>query len=330
MSEISQLKEKIFQINNDNLHSIVWEVFEFQYQHNKIYRKFTDYLGLQPRKEDLGSYPFLPVELFKNHRVVSVNETPSLHFESSGTTGQVNSRHYIADAEIYETSFTKGFERVYGSPKNWVILGLLPSYLERKNASLVYMVESLIRQSGRPENGFFLYDFAALRQTLLDCKAKNIPVMLFGVTFALLEFAAQFPGQYEQVTIIETGGMKGRGKELTRNELHDILSVQLQPKEIHSEYGMTELLSQAYSTDAGIFHCPPWMKVMKRDIYDPLLVNETQGRGCINVIDLANLLSCSFIATQDIGKFNSDGSFEVLGRVDNSDIRGCNLLTANW
>jgi hypothetical protein len=330
MSEISQLKEKIFQINNDNLHSIVWEVFEFQYQHNEVYRKFTDFLGLQPRKVDLGSYPFLPVELFKNHEVVSVSELPVLYFESSGTTGQVNSRHFIADAGIYETSFTKGFERVYGSPKDWVMIGLLPSYLERKNASLVYMVELLMRQSGRPENGFYLYDFAALQQTLLDCKAKNIPVMLFGVTFALLEFAAQFPGIYDQVTIIETGGMKGRGKELTRNELHRILSQQLQPKAIHSEYGMTELLSQAYSTDAGIFDCPPWMKVLKRDIYDPLLVNAQEGRGCINVIDLANVLSCSFIATQDIGKFYDDGRFEVLGRVDNSDIRGCNLLTANW
>jgi hypothetical protein len=261
--------------------------------------------------------------------VLAAEKLPELFFESSGTTGQINSRHYIVDPTIYEESFLKGFERVYGSTRDWVIIGLLPSYLERQNASLVYMVDALIKMSSQEESGFYLYDFQALGNVLQKCKLNGKKVLLFGVTFALLQWADAFPGHYPNVTIIETGGMKGRGKELTRAALHQILKEKLQAAEIHSEYGMTELLSQAYSTDEGIFHCPPWMKALKRDLYDPLNVTLNAGRGCINIIDLANLNSCSFIATQDIGRFYADGSFEVLGRVDHSDIRGCNLLTSS-
>lgn len=324
-----QLKDKIFQIENENFPSLVWEVFQFQYEKNKVFRQFTDFLKIVPDKNDLCSYPFLPVELFKNHDVLSAEKLPDLYFESSGTTGQVNSRHYIVDANIYQQSFLKGFERVYGPTTEWIIIGLLPSYLERQNASLVYMVDDLIKRSKQNESGFYLYDFQALGKVLQHCREAGKKVLLFGVTFALLQWADAFPGHYPNVTIIETGGMKGRGKELTRDALHRILKQQLQTAEIHSEYGMTELLSQAYSTDEGIFHCPPWMKVLKRDLYDPLNIALTPGRGCINIIDLANLNSCSFLATQDIGKFYTDGRFEVLGRVDNSDIRGCNLLTSN-
>jgi hypothetical protein len=251
---------------------------------------------------------------------------PLSFFESSGTTGSVNSRHYIADVSLYERAFMKGFWQFYGEPSDWVIMALLPSYSERPNASLVYMVNHWMASSGQPENGHYLYNYGALSEQLHATLSSGKKVLLIGVTFALLEWAAQFPGKFPGLTIIETGGMKGRGKELVREELHAILHERLHPDAIHSEYGMTELFSQAYSHSDGIFRCIPTMKVLRRDPYDPLAVSSTPGRGLLNIIDLANLGTCSFLAVQDVGKLYEDGAFEVLGRSDNSDTRGCNLM----
>jgi hypothetical protein len=326
MSDYITLRDKIFVSSPDAFDNLTWEVFQFQYQNNGVYRRFVDLLGRYPKHGDLTGIPFMPVELFKTHQVVCADLERHTYFESSGTTGSVNSRHYIADLSVYEKSFLWGFKERYGDPSEWVILGLLPSYLERKNASLVYMVRGLMVQSARGRESFYLYDYQKLYDDLMDLRHTPYKVMLFGVTFALLDFIKQFQGSFPNLTIIETGGMKGRGKELTRIELHEQLSAALSPGAIHSEYGMTELFSQAYSTDNGVFYAAPTMKVLRRDAYDPLFVTTEPGRGLINVIDLANLGSCSFIATQDIGLFRADGGFEVLGRSDYSDLRGCNLM----
>jgi hypothetical protein len=267
----------------------------------------------------------LPISFFKDHAVKSTEFKPQLVFESSGTTQTTTSRHYVKDAGIYEESFIKGFELFYGDTKAYCILGLLPSYLGRSNSSLVYMVDKLMQLSGHSFNGFYLHNYEELFNTLRELESNKQPVILFGVTYALLDFAEAFTMKFEHTTIIETGGMKGRKREMTRQEVHALLKKQFGVKHIHSEYGMTELLSQAYSKGDGVFSCPPWMKILVRDEDDPFEIKQ-DGRGIINVVDLANIYSCSFIATDDAGVLHDDGGFEVLGRVDNSDIRGCSLL----
>ncbi|RXK85960.1 long-chain-fatty-acid--protein ligase [Filimonas effusa] len=298
----------------------------FQYQHNKPYQQWCQLLQKpDPTAAGLAGIPFLPVSFFKTQEVITGSFTPEIVFESSGTTQTVNSRHLVKDLSVYEKSCITAFERLYGPIADWCIIGLLPAYLERQNSSLVHMVNRFMERSGRPENGFYLYDHAQLHQTLLSLEARKQKTLLIGVTFGLLDFAAAYPMQLGHTVIMETGGMKGRRAELTRYELHAYLQQQLGVSAIHSEYGMTELLSQGYSLGEGRFVCPPWMKILVRDEEDPLVVS-LQGKGIINVIDLANIFSCAFIATDDVGTVYPDGSFEVWGRVDASDIRGCSLM----
>ena len=298
----------------------------FQYKHNTVYRQWCDALGKQgDQLTRLTDLAFLPVSFFKTREVVTGSFEPAVVFESSGTTQSVNSRHLVKDVALYEKSCVAGFERMYGSIKDWCVIGLLPAYLERKGSSLVHMVHHFIGLSEQPESGFYLYEHEKLRDTLLALEAKGQKTLLIGVTFGLLDFAEAYPMQLKHTVVMETGGMKGRRAELTRFELHDYLQQQLGVTAIHSEYGMTELLSQAYSAGQGRFVCPPWMKVLVRDEEDPLTVCTT-GRGIINVIDLANIDSCAFIATDDVGRIYPDGSFEIMGRVDASDIRGCSLM----
>jgi len=271
----------------------------------------------------------LPISFFKTMPVTTGFE-PGFYFESSGTTGSINSRHYVKDIELYKKSFRSGFRQFYGDPADLCIIGLLPSYLERQHSSLVLMVDDLVQQSKNAASGFYLYDHEKLYHTLLANEKKRTPTVLIGVTYALLDFAQHFPMQLQHTIIMETGGMKGRREEMTRDEVHEILKRQLGVTTVHSEYGMTELLSQAYSTGEGIFNSPPYLKILLREEDDPLTVHDTVAgkilKGIINVIDLANVYSCAFIATDDIGKLYGDGSFEVLGRMDNSDVRGCGLM----
>lgn len=302
------------------------ETFRFQYGNNAVYRQWCNAISRNEHNVQAAEQiPFLPISFFKTHEVKCTPFEPAIVFESSGTTGMTSSRHLVKDISLYSESFLKAFELFYDSPKNYCILALLPSYMERGGSSLVYMIDELIRQSGHPSGGFYLHEHNQLAARLKELEGAGQKTILFGVTYALLDFAEAYPMQLKHTIIIETGGMKGRKKEITRNEVHHILTKQLGLQFIHSEYSMTELLSQAYSTGEGRFVCPPWMKVMLRSEDDPLDVYH-EGRGVINIIDLANIYSCSFIATDDAGQINSDGSFEVLGRIDNSDIRGCSLL----
>lgn len=298
------------------------QVWEYQYANNHVYKEWCDLVKKITPGNDT---PFLPISFFKTHKVVSGNFNAEAVFESSGTTTTINSQHFIRDLSLYKQSFMQCFNLFYGNIKDWCIIGLLPSYLERNNSSLVVMVDELINQSGHADSGFYLYEFEQVKQLLEKLEQQQQKTLLIGVTFALLDLAEQFPFSLKHTVIMETGGMKGRRKELTRQELHATLSKSFSTENIHSEYGMTELLSQAYAKGNGRFYCPPWMKILVRDEDDPLVVHN-QGKGVINVIDLANLDSCSFIATDDAGILYEDGSFEVLGRVDNSDIRGCSLL----
>ncbi len=303
------------------------EVFNQQFKNNLIYRSFCDLLYLSPSDiHQIEDIPFLPISFFKNKKVISGNKSTEIIFSSSGTTGSSTSRHHVSDLSIYEQSFLKAFQHFYGAPEDYVILGLLPSYLEREDSSLVYMVDTFIRKSQHPKSGFYLFNHEELHETLIELEASQTKTLLIGVSFALLDFIEKFPQQLKHTIVMETGGMKGRRKELIREDLHSILCEGFGVTQIHSEYGMTELLSQAYSKGDGIFHCPPWMKVLTREMEDPLSIQKTNKTGGLNIIDLANIHSCSFIATQDLGKVHEDGSFEVLGRFDDSDIRGCNLM----
>jgi phenylacetate-coenzyme A ligase PaaK-like adenylate-forming protein len=328
------LEKRIFAASPANFKVLAMELFQYQYQHNDIYRQFCNSLNTDPaRVDDIRSIPYLPISLFKTHRVTTTSFAEEAIFESSGTTQQTSSKHFIKDLSLYRQSFENGFRKFYGEPFNKCIIGLLPSYLERQNSSLVFMVDALIRESAQPLSGFYLTDHEKLHRTLLHNEIRKQPTLLFGVTYALLDFAEQYPMQLRHTTVIETGGMKGRREELTRQEVHRRLQEQLGLSLVHSEYGMTELLSQAWSKGDGIFHCPPWMKVLVRDEDDPLHVQcgaDVKDRpvsGVINCIDLANIYSCAFIATDDMGRLYANESFEVLGRVDNSDIRGCSLMT---
>ena len=272
--------------------------------------------------------PFLPIEFFKSQRVVSNNHDVQVIFTSSGTTGITTSSHNVTDVSWYEASFRKAFELFYGDIKDYTVLALLPSYLEREGSSLIYMADDLIKQSQNPDSGFFLYNHEELYKQLIKQQHNNKPTLLIGVTFALLDFVENYSLNFSELIVMETGGMKGRRKEMIREELHEQLRKGFGVAAIHSEYGMTELLSQAYSKGDGIFNCPPWMRIITRDTNDPITLIKDNKAGGINIIDLANVNSCSFIATQDLGKVYADGSFEVLGRFDNADIRGCNLLIA--
>lgn len=330
--------DKIFLVQQNSFEQLALAIFHFQYEANTVYKSFVDALGIKPDAiNKIEKIPFLPISFFKTNKIKTGRFNAEKIFESSGTTQSVSSRHHVKDISVYTESFTKAFENIYGRITEWCILGLLPSYLERGNSSLVYMVDYLIRKSQHPMSGFYLYDFDKLKETLISLEKDNQKTLLVGVTYALLDFAEKCPVKLPHTTIMETGGMKGRRKELTRVEVHEQLQKAFGKKEIHSEYGMTELLSQAYAEKEGRFRCPKWMKVLIRDDEDPLTVqrsvysgedHETKPlTGAINVIDLANVYSCSFIATDDVGKLYPDDSFEVLGRLDGSDLRGCSLLT---
>lgn len=302
------------------------QTFHFQYRENPVYHEWCTLTGTDlSAVKTPDSIPALPISFFKSREVVSGSFVPQAVFESSGTTQHLTSRHLVKELAIYRESFLNTFTQFYGAVNGWCILGLLPSYLERQNSSLVMMVDELIRLSGHPASGFYLDEHQRLSDTLQQLEASAQKTLLIGVTFGLLDFAAAHPQQLKHTVVMETGGMKGRRKELTRAEVHSLLRTGLGVGSVHSEYGMTELLSQAYSKGEGRFTCPPWMKILVRDEEDPFAVRPT-GRGILQVIDLANTYSCSFIATEDVGRVYEDGSFEVWGRLDNSDIRGCSLL----
>ncbi|MBK7434364.1 MAG: acyl transferase [Chitinophagaceae bacterium] len=309
------------------------ELFRFQYDQNEVYRKFCEGLNTDPGQvTQIEKIPFLPISAFRSHIVATTSFEPEAVFESSGTTQSTGSKHFIRDLALYRKSFQTAFRHFYGPVEEKCILGLLPSYLERGHSSLVMMVDELIKQSGHELSGFYLHDHEKLHRTLQHNELLKIPTLLIGVTYALLDFAEAYPMRLRTTTVMETGGMKGRRKEMTRMEVHRILQGRLGLSLIHSEYGMTELLSQAYSKGDGIFHCPGWMRICLRDEDDPLLVRSASGvtgkpmTGAINCIDLANIYSCAFIATDDMGKLYENGSFEVLGRLDNSEARGCSLM----
>ena len=322
------LKEQVFSIKSrQEFDSIALEIFRHQALNCPVYRQFIEGLKIDPFSiYDIAKIPFLPVECFKNHTIISSPDAPVVTFTSSGTTGATTSRHAVTDVSWYRESFRRTFKIFYGDITSYCILALLPSYLERGGSSLIYMAQDLIGQSNHPDSGFFLYDHDNLYSTLKKQQELNQPTILIGVTFALIDFADQFPIDFPKLIVMETGGMKGRRKEMIRDELHTALCKGFGVKCIHAEYGMTELLSQAYSKGNGVFNCPPWMKVIARDINDPFTYLGSENTGGINVIDLANFNSCSFIATQDLGRVSANESFKVLGRFDNSDIRGCNLL----
>jgi hypothetical protein len=323
-----EFEDKVFSIVPVEFESLALEIFRFQAAHNELYGSFINELHIDPETvNSISGIPFLPISFFKSHPIVTTRFTPELVFESSGTTGTVNSRHQVKTLAVYRNSFVKGFEHFYGPIADWCIIGLLPSYLERQHSSLVYMVDEMIRISKSPESGFYLYDFARLAQVLETLEQRGQKTLLIGVTFGLLDFSEQFKMTLKSTIIMETGGMKGRRRELTRDEVHDQLKESFGAKAIHAEYGMTELLSQAYSKGDGLFECAPSMRVLLREEDDPFSLSTDVGKsGLINVIDLANIYSCSFIATDDIGRMHEDGRFEVLGRLDNSDLRGCSLM----
>jgi Acyl-protein synthetase, LuxE len=343
--------DKILSVKEDGFEALALEIFRFQHKHNPVYNAYVNALNILPDSVDsISAIPFLPVRFFRSQIVKTTIFDPECIFESSGTTGASASRHYIKDILLYEENFIKCFESFYGPLQNFCILGLLPSYLERNNSSLVYMVDKLILRSGHPKSGFYLKNTEQLLNVLDDLNERSQPVLLIGVTFALLDLANEINDRRsarvnadplsegilrsdDTLIIMETGGMKGRKEEMVRQELHELLMNSFRVKEIHSEYGMTELLSQAYSKGGGIFKAPPWMNIVLRDEDDPLQtigsINHTIAEyqtGPINIIDLANVYSCSFIATDDVGKQYPDGSFEVLGRIDSSDLRGCSLM----
>lgn len=323
--------DKIFSVTAKSFPQLALDIFRFQYENNKVYSSYANALGKVPSTVDeIEKIPFLPISFFKTDEIKAGKFNAEVIFESSGTTHTVNSRHHVKDVSIYTQSFATNFEEIYDDLKGWCILGLLPSYLEKGNSSLVFMVDAFIKRSQHPKSGFYLYDLEKLKETLLFLERANQKTLLIGVTYALLDFAEKFPISLKKTIIMETGGMKGRREELTRMEVHERLQKAFGNTEIHSEYGMTELLSQAYAKKDGKFQCPPWMKVLIREDEDPLSLRSSESgvvAGAINLIDLANVYSCSFIATDDVGKLYADKSFEVLGRMDGSDLRGCSLLT---
>jgi hypothetical protein len=321
-----QWNDKVFGVQEENFEQLALEVFRFQAGNNPVYADFLKALRVDVSSvSQILQIPFLPIRFFKTHEIKTTQFEPQMIFESSGTTASINSRYFVKDISLYEESFIRGFDFFYGPLKNYCIIGLLPSYFERKNSSLVYMVDKLIRLSEHPQSGFYLNEYEQLALVLQELEKRNQPIILIGVTFALLDFAERFSFPLQYTVVLETGGMKGRRQEMIRPEVHALLKKAFSLNAVHSEYGMTELLSQAWSKGEGVFTCPPWMKILVRDEEDPFVIKKA-GLGPINIIDLANIWSCSFIATDDVGKLYPDGSFEVLGRVDGSDLRGCSLM----
>ncbi|WP_298238603.1 acyl transferase [uncultured Algibacter sp.] len=320
--------QAIFKIKTkSDFEKMALEVFKFQFRNNKVYRSFCDLINRDPSDvKTIKDIPFLPIQFFKTHNVLSSKESIEATFTSSGTTGSTTSKHYVTNLELYKHSFTEGFAHFYGNIEDYTILALLPSYLEREGSSLIYMVDNFIKQSHSANSGFYLNNLSELTSTLKKLDSIGKKILLIGVSFALLDLVESYKFNLKNTIIMETGGMKGRRKELIRAELHDKLKEGFGVETIHSEYGMTELLSQAYSKGEGAFNCPKWMRVLTRDTEDALSIQNYEQTGGINIIDLANINSCSFIATQDLGKVYKDGSFEIVGRFDNSDIRGCNLM----
>ncbi len=334
MSLLKEIQNLIFELNSNSktaehdFNSLAIKVFKYQFQHNAFYHQYV--LSLKINPENIHHYvqiPFLPIEFFKTQKIICSDLSENaMRFSSSGTTGQIASKHYVNDITIYESSFNKGFEEFYGKVSEYCILALLPNYLERTGSSLVYMFNDLIKESKHPLSGFYLNNLNDLINTIVVLKKTNQKTILLGVTYALLDLADRNVELNDNFIVMETGGMKGRRREMLKEELHQTLKEKFKVQSIHSEYGMTELLSQAYSKQNGIFECPPWMKILIRDINDPFSYVPQQKSGGVNVIDLANINSCSFIETKDLGKINQDSHFEILGRFDNSDIRGCNLM----
>jgi len=309
-----------------NFFSKALSLMQYQAKNNAVYSEWIQSMKLQLNAiTTLDQIPFLPIHFFKTHAIYTGSECPSFHFESSGTTQDIVSKHFVKDLKVYEQSFRWCFEQFYGAPKAYCILGLLPSYLERQHSSLVYMTDQFIQASANPKSGFYLYDFENLNLTLASLEKAQQKTLLIGVSFALMDFVEVYPQKLNHTIVMETGGMKGRKQELTKPALHAYLADGFGVGSIHSEYGMTELLSQAYSKGGGIYQCPPWMKVLVADESDPTALSVT-GRGVLHIIDLANFNSCAFIATEDIGVVHDDGSFEVIGRLDQSARRGCSLL----
>ena len=328
MQITNSLTDDIFGIKSSHdFERVCMQVFKYQALHCKVYADFLNFLGKSiDSVSSPTDIPFLPIEFFKSHEVIANEKQAQLLFTSSSTTGSTPSRHYVADVSIYEKSYLKSFELFYGSPTGYAILALLPSYQQREGSSLIYMVNDLIRRSNHPDSGFFLNEDEKLFSTLKQLNESGKKNILIGVSYALLDFAEKYQYPLSHTIIMETGGMKGKRKEIVKEELHKILMNSFETTAIQSEYSMTELLSQAYSYGNGNYECPPWMKVLIRDINEPIRLLEENKTGGINIIDLANVYSCSFIATQDLGRLNNDGTFSVLGRFDNSDIRGCNLM----
>ena len=322
------MQNAVFNIQNQSdFKTCALQVFRHQFKNNTVYRSFCDLLYIHSSDvKEIEEIPFLPIQFFKSHAVLSSTQAVKETFTSSGTTGSSVSKHMVTDLSWYTKSYTKGFEHFYGPIEEYTVLGLLPNYLERDGSSLIYMVDDFIKKSNKPSSGFYLNNLTELSKTLIALDKKGEKVLLIGVTFALLDLIERQQFKLQNTIIMETGGMKGRRKEIIRNELHEILCAGFGVSKIYSEYGMTELLSQGYSSGDGVFDCPPWMKILARDTEDALTMVGTNKTGGLNVIDLANYNSCSFIATQDLGKVDNNGSFEVLGRFDHSDIRGCNLM----
>jgi len=326
-----ELPEEIFRISGaGSFEKLALEIFRFQADGCPVYGEYVSLLGIKPEEVDsICSIPFMPISFFRDHLVMTGGGEPERIFLSSGTAGMKQSRHHVRDTAIYDESLERTFRLFYGEPAEYAITGLLPSYLERDDSSLIYMANRLIQLSGNDAGGFFLDDHTALLQAIEKARAARLKVLLIGVTFALLDLAEKYPVDLSDVIIMETGGMKGRRREMIREEVHEIIMKAFGVSSVHSEYGMTELLSQAYSRGGGLFRTPPWMKVLIRDSHDPMSHSSEAGAaGGISVIDLANLWSCSFIATADLGRMHPGGLFEVQGRFDEADIRGCNLLVS--
>jgi phenylacetate-coenzyme A ligase PaaK-like adenylate-forming protein len=324
-----KFRQRIFKIaDTEEFDELTLDAFRYQAENNSLYKEYIAALGINPALvKSSGEIPFLPVSFFKDHLVLSGTNTFEAVFQSSGTTSTTTSSHYVSDLSIYEESFVNGFRYFYGDPADYLFAALLPSYSERENSSLIYMMDRLIKKSKFSESGFYNNDPLKLIRTLKKAKVNAGKTILLGVSFALLDLAEKYPADLSDIIVVETGGMKGRRVEITRQELHSVLKGGLNVETIHSEYGMTELLSQAWSKGDGLFYCPPWMKVVIRDPQDPLTLFDKPGKtGGINIIDLANINSCSFLSANDLGKLHEDGGFEVLGRFDDNDIRGCNLL----
>jgi len=323
-----EMQKEIFKVQTEeHFDKMALYIFRYQAKNNSIYQHFLSYLNIDIEKiQSVNQIPFLPIQFFKSHKILSSKERIQEIFLSSATSGAIQSKHYVCNLKLYEKSYLEGFKYFYGAIENYTVLALLPNYLERKGSSLIYMVNDLIAKSKSRDSGFYLRNISELSEKLIQLDKQNKKVLLIGVSFALLDLLDFKRFNLKNTIIMETGGMKGQRKEMIRNELHENLCSGFGVSKIHSEYGMTELLSQAYSKGNGIFETPPWMQVMTRDTEDALTILPTGKTGGLNVIDLANINSCSFIATQDLGKTHSNGTFEILGRFDNSDIRGCNLM----